>query len=304
MKIHLDTDFGGDIDDACALAMLLRWPGVELTGITTSAEENGRRAGYVRRVLALEGREDIPVAAGVDSHLKHPYPDELAYWGERVAPSSNPAKEALSLLKRSIERGATVVGIGPLMNLHLLEKQSPGILGDDRLFLMGGYVYPPREGFPQWSTADDYNIQLDAESSRYVLEHSSPTLVLITVTCETFLRRSSLSTLGKAGALGALLARQAEAFALDERMEEKYGATCSRLPDDVINFQHDPLACAIALGWNEGVEITRVPLRVEFRDGLLRQTIDPEGKLTPLVASIDGNRFSEFWLDIVAGTAA
>jgi hypothetical protein len=26
MKIHLDTDLGGDIDDICALAMLLRWP--------------------------------------------------------------------------------------------------------------------------------------------------------------------------------------------------------------------------------------------------------------------------------------
>lgn len=24
--IHLDTDLGGDIDDLCALAMLLRWP--------------------------------------------------------------------------------------------------------------------------------------------------------------------------------------------------------------------------------------------------------------------------------------
>ena len=30
-KIHLDTDLGGDLDDICALAMLLRWPGVELT---------------------------------------------------------------------------------------------------------------------------------------------------------------------------------------------------------------------------------------------------------------------------------
>ena len=25
-KIHLDTDLGGDIDDLCALAMLLKWP--------------------------------------------------------------------------------------------------------------------------------------------------------------------------------------------------------------------------------------------------------------------------------------
>jgi hypothetical protein len=26
--VHVDTDIGGDIDDLCALAMLLRWSGV------------------------------------------------------------------------------------------------------------------------------------------------------------------------------------------------------------------------------------------------------------------------------------
>ena len=36
--VHLDTDIGGDIDDLCALALLLRWKGVELTGVTTVAE--------------------------------------------------------------------------------------------------------------------------------------------------------------------------------------------------------------------------------------------------------------------------
>lgn len=43
MKIHLDTDFGGDMDDNCALAMLLRWPGGEITGITTVAAAERRR---------------------------------------------------------------------------------------------------------------------------------------------------------------------------------------------------------------------------------------------------------------------
>ncbi len=32
MKVHLDTDFGGDPDDACAMAMLLGWPGIEIIG--------------------------------------------------------------------------------------------------------------------------------------------------------------------------------------------------------------------------------------------------------------------------------
>jgi inosine-uridine nucleoside N-ribohydrolase len=38
IRIHLDTDLGGDTDDVRTLAMLLRWPGVELAGITTVAD--------------------------------------------------------------------------------------------------------------------------------------------------------------------------------------------------------------------------------------------------------------------------
>ena len=59
IKVHLDTDIGGDIDDLCTLAMLLHWPDVELTGITTVTEDRGRRAGYARYVLALAGRDDV-----------------------------------------------------------------------------------------------------------------------------------------------------------------------------------------------------------------------------------------------------
>ena len=43
-KIHLDTDIGGDIDDLCALAMLLQRPDVDLVSVTTVAEDVGRRA--------------------------------------------------------------------------------------------------------------------------------------------------------------------------------------------------------------------------------------------------------------------
>ena len=66
-KIHIDTDLGGDIDDLCALAMVLAWPDVELVGVTTVAEHGGKRAGYVRYVLDLAGRSDVPVATGAEA---------------------------------------------------------------------------------------------------------------------------------------------------------------------------------------------------------------------------------------------
>lgn len=303
IKIHLDTDLGGDIDDLCALAMLLRWQAVEIVGITTVAEAGGRRAGHVRHVLELEGRSHIPIAAGADvsqGYYRYPelgYPDEQRYWSQRIAPLPNDVDHALQLLKHSIEQGAIVMAIGPFTNLYLLDLKYPGILRDARLFLMGGYVFPIRLGFPEWGNEADWNLQVDVKSAKYVLEHASPTLIPLTVTVETAFRRKYLADLRKSGTFGQLLARQAEAFALDEKNELRYGQTCEGLPADIINFLHDPLACAIALGWNAGVELLDLPLIFEEHDGWLYERIEPSGRLTRLVTKIEGPRFNEFWFE-------
>jgi len=302
-KIHFDTDLGGDIDDLCALAMLLRWDGVELTGITTVAEANGRRAGYTRYILELEGKSDIPVAAGADvsggfyRHPEHGYPDEPRYWPEPIVPSPNHLDDALALLKQSIEQNITIIAIGPFTNLYLLDLKYPGILMQANLFLMGGYVFPIRAGFPQWGNDMDWNIQVDVRSAKYVIEHSSPTLIPLSVTVETALRRAYLNDLKNAGTLGQLIARQAEAFAMDEQNETKYGKTCDGLPEDIINFQHDPLACAIALGWDDGVEVKELSLLAEERAGWLVERIDPAGNPARLITKVNGPRFNEFWLN-------
>ncbi len=118
MRIHLDTDLGGDTDDACALVMLLGWPGVELVGITTTIDHGGRRAGYVAHCLQLAGRTDIPVAAGAEVSLTtcrsaDPITGDARYWPAGIAARPSPPGAALDLLDRSIQHGATVVAIGP-----------------------------------------------------------------------------------------------------------------------------------------------------------------------------------------------
>jgi inosine-uridine nucleoside N-ribohydrolase len=202
-KLHLDTDLGGDIDDLCALAMVLNWPDVELLAVTTNSDDQGRRAGYTRYALRLAGRDDIAVAAGSD----------------------------------------------------------------------------------------------------YVFQHASPTLVPLSVTVETALRRAYLPALRASGPLVQLIARQAEAFAKESNYEVEYGQTHAGLPDDTINFQHDSLACAIALGWNEDVEISEIRLTFEIKDGWLHQTVDERGKPTRVVTHIDGETFNEHWLRTVVGKA-
>jgi len=307
MQVHLDTDIGGDLDDLCALALALHWPGAELVGVTTVSDDAGKRAGYARYALRLAGRPDVPVAAGADISLgcyrvRPGLPDEAAYWPEPVQPAPGPVDEALALLEKAIRQKATIVAIGPYTNLALLEKRSPGILREADLYLMGGYLWPPRAGFPQWGADVDWNVQVDAQSAFCVLRASRPTLVPVSITAETALRRAYLPRLRAAGPLARLIAHQAEAFAVDEQYETKYGRTCPGLPEDIINFQHDPLTCAVALGWHDGVRIREIKLEVTLEDGWLRQREAPGGLPAHVVTSVDAAAFNALWLDVVAGS--
>jgi len=306
MKLHLDTDLGGDIDDLCALAMLCKWPGVELSAITTNQDDRGTRAGYVRYALNLAGKPEIPVVAGADASLDcyrffPRLPDENRYWPEPIPAAPGPIDAALDLLQESITNGDLILGIGAYTNLALLEKRNPGFLKKANLCLMGGLVFPVPDGFPQWDYTMDWNMQIDAQSALLVLERANPLLVPMTITMQTWLRRDDLPALGHAGPLGQLIAAQAEAWAEDHRMETRFGETCAGLPKDTINFQHDPLACAIALGWKDGIEIEEIPVASEIQDSWLRQRVDPAGKPTRVVTKVDGAKFADFWLSLLTG---
>jgi inosine-uridine nucleoside N-ribohydrolase len=306
-RVHLDTDFAGDIDDLCALALLLSHPNIEVSGVTTVLEHGGQRAGYARYALALASRGEVPVAAGADVSVgrfresEYGLPSPERYWPAPVAAAPGDLEAALALLERSIEAGATVVAIGPPTNLALLEERRPGILRRARLVVMGGSIDPAPPGFPQWTFEMDFNLQTDAVAAARVLEAANPeqtTLVPIEVTAQTALRTADLPALRRGGALAVLVARQAEAFALDEDYAERYGRPCAGLPDDVVNFQHDPLACAVALGW-PGATIETVPLALSLEGGWLRLRRDPRGRPFRVATAVDGPAFGAFWLDAV-----
>lgn len=317
MRIHLDTDLGGDIDDLCALALLLRWPGpdrIEITGITVVGDTGGQRTSMTRQALAIAGRADIPVAAGADTAdgwYSYPLglPDAARYWPAPVIPAPNPPQDAVALMKRSAELGATIIGIGPFTNLRLLEDAHPCILARSSYAQMGGFVRPPRPGFPAWTNADDFNVQVDAASAHRVLTAAGtggkvPLLVPLSVTVETSLRRRDLDRLAAGDALARLIVRQAEAFAVDDHLAQTLRPDASSLPEDFINFQHDGLAVGIALGWREGVVIERMRLTFTLEDGLVVATVEAErGIPFDVVTAIDGPAFDRFWLDAVAGDA-
>ena len=68
-KILLDTDIGGDIDDAICLAYLLKEPQCELLGITTVCGQPEKRAAVADAICKAAGVK-IPIVAGMDSTLQ------------------------------------------------------------------------------------------------------------------------------------------------------------------------------------------------------------------------------------------
>ncbi len=184
MRIHLDTDLGGDPDDACALAMLLGWPGVELVGITTTIDPGGQRAGCVAHCLDLAGRDDIPVAAGAGVSLTtlrraDPRTDNERYWPSTLTARPSPPGAALDLLSHSIDQGATIIGIGPYTNLALLEVARPGSLGRVPVVVMGGWTQAPSAGLPAWGPERDFNVQWDTHAAEIVAAAAKLTLVAL-----------------------------------------------------------------------------------------------------------------------------
>jgi inosine-uridine nucleoside N-ribohydrolase len=298
-RVHLDTDLGSDTDDLCALALLLGWPDAEIVGVTTNTDPGGIRAGWVSYALALAGREDVTIATGLEGTLSELYVP-LAfpeYWPEPISPRPGRSGEALELLEASAESGATIVAVGPFTNLALLEAARPGLLADTHFVVMGGHVTSPGPQFPQWGVHDDFNVQQDRFAAQVVFERCNPVVVPLAATIQSFLRVAHLARLRAAGPLGRLLADQAEQHGRDHHNMET-GRAYEALPDDLLNFQHDPLACAVAMGW-DGVKFADIPTKLELRDERLWMTQEEGHPALHVTTEVNGPAFEELWLHTV-----
>jgi purine nucleosidase len=270
-------------------------------GITTTIDPGGIRAACARHCLLLTGRDDIPVAAGAERSMTtgqraDPFTDGR-YW-PTLDPLPAPADAALELLRTSIDGGATVIAIGPYTNLAELEQQRPGILRRASIVVMGGWTEEPDDGLPPWGPERDWNVQWDTGAAEVVAASAGRlTLTPFSATLRAHLRAAELPRLRASGALGRLLALQAEAYAND-RGHSDLAAKHPALPADLLIFHHDPLACAAALDW-PGAEVTEIALSHGFEGDVFRWRTDPAGRLTGVVTDVDPEAFSRDWLAAV-----
>lgn len=296
LRVHLDTDLGGDPDDLLALTMLLGWPDVHITGITTTQDQDGQRAGYVRHVLRMLGRDDITVASGAKTsmttnEIAAPFPNGSPYWADRIAPALSGPTDAMDLLERSIRGGATIVCIGPVTNIAMFETFRGDMLRKRHLVAMGGYIDPLTEGFPQWGPERDWNVQWDTRAMEKLLNAEvALTLVPIATTVQAPLREAELDRIAATGPVGRLIADQSRAWGA-ERDYARLGREHPALPDDLVNFHHDPLAVAVAFGWPSAT-VERMRLMPFIENGVMCFDRSSAGREIDVCTSVDAPAFT------------
>jgi inosine-uridine nucleoside N-ribohydrolase len=189
--VILDTDIGDDIDDAFALALVLKSPELKLLGVTTEFGDTEMRARLVERYLGVVGRSDISVAAGVPTKTDNvmtqgAYAEQKGgalsydfcmqrllsvnqapvpkYEQDRYDACEMDRHDAVGFILKVIKENPgeiTLICIGPLFNVQAAIAKDPETFKElKRVVLMGGSVYrgygaadaPPQ---PEWNILCD-----------------------------------------------------------------------------------------------------------------------------------------------------
>ena len=137
IKLLLDTDIGGDIDDALCLAYLLAQPACELLGITTVTGEAEKRAMLASALCKVAGKH-VPIFPGVEYPLlaaqrqpDAPQARALLKWDHDTTFPRGQAVEFLRQTIRAHPGEVVLLTIGPLTNIALLfavDEEIPALL--------------------------------------------------------------------------------------------------------------------------------------------------------------------------------
>lgn len=164
--VLFDTDIGNDIDDAVALAYLLRQPQCELLGITTVTGDTGKRAALAEVICRAAGREEVPIHAGLTGPLL--FGRGQAEVPQYAAIQSQPHRkdypngsggEAVAFLRETIRARPgeiTLLAVGPMTNLAALfasDPELPSLL--KRIVLMCGVFTRLGPGAREWNALVD-----------------------------------------------------------------------------------------------------------------------------------------------------
>jgi pyrimidine-specific ribonucleoside hydrolase len=268
----VDTDVGGDPDDAVALLAAVRHV-PHLALVTTCDEHHGQRARLARHLLDTLGRSDVPVVAGTSlAGTSH-------YCATGLVPAYVPAQptgllDAVSAVADTTTGPVRWIGLGPLTNLAAVLSARPDLAQRLVVTQMGGalnYRDPTRA---------EHNIRRDPAAARAVLG-SAASLRLVTSDV-TFTPRIEITA--DSPVYQALAAPDAPAWSrlLAAHMHAWFTTAHPG------TMQHDPLTVTAALQLPfADFAVERITL-----DAAGRMHPDPHG--TPVMLSVGAN-YDAFW---------
>jgi len=195
LPVLFDTDIGSDIDDAVALAYLLRQPRCELLGVTTVTGEPDKRAALANAIAQAAGRGDVPIHVGLAAPLLvtslQPQAAQAEVLTARPHRAFGPHPTAVDFLRETIRARPgeiTLLATGPFTNLAVLfalDPEIPSLLR--QLVVMGGVYYT--RGYD--GTNAEWNIRNDPHAAAVVFRAPVPRLVAVGLDVTTQCRMPS-----------------------------------------------------------------------------------------------------------------
>ena len=308
-KIILDLDTG--IDDTLALSYVLGSPDAELIGITGTYGNVVLDQGIDNdlRLLAMYGREDIPVFKGID----HPStadsfsvpPDSEIFHGangtgnieipaqtDRQASQQSSVDFIIDAVRRYPKGELVVVPTGALTTIAAALEKAPDIVDRINIVMMGGTLTQPGNVGP----FAEANINQDPEAANRVFATTADiTMVGLDVTTQALMSREDTEALRATGtSAGRFLADMTDYYIdISEKESGVYLGGCNL---------HDPLAAAVAIDPSL-VTTFATNLMVETEGPQRARTIgDPSRLLDPVkntkvALSVDTERFTRRFMD-------
>ena len=266
-RFIVDTDTASD--DAVALVMALRHPGVRVEAITVVAgnaplEQCVQNALYTAEICGA----DVPVYAGRGAPLLRPPRHATHVHGEDGmgdiglplggrAPAAGHAADQLVERISQVPGEITLVTLGPLSNIGLALLREPRIAQQVRqCVIMGG----TSDGYGNISPVAEANIWNDPEAARIVFDSGMP----ITMVGWDIARKYAVLEPGDMARLRAIGTPLAQ-FCVDiQATLQRFVQTVTRLPG--VDMA-DPVAMAVALDPAIATKVLKVPVIVDTTDG-------------------------------------